>query len=69
MGDIRNTYRIVVKVSGRRRPPRQGQVRATEMGLREIRLKVSNLTGFLLYEYIYKSVKHNNVGVLIIFYY
>jgi len=52
VGDIRNTYRIVVEVSERRRPPRQGQVHATEMGLREIRLEVSNLTGFLLSRFI-----------------
>ena len=45
VGDIRNTYRIIVEVSERRRPPRHRQVRAAAIGLREIRLEVSNLTG------------------------
>jgi hypothetical protein len=50
VGDIGDAYRIVVEVSDRRRPPRDGQVRATEMGLREIRLGVSNLTGISVIE-------------------
>jgi hypothetical protein len=50
VGDIRNTYRIVDEVSERRRPPRHGQVRVTEMGLREIRLEVLNLTGISIVE-------------------
>jgi len=45
VGDIRNTYRIVVEASERRRPPRHRQVRAAAVGLREIRLEVSNFTG------------------------
>ena len=50
MGDIRNIYRVVVQVSERKRPPRHGQVRATEMGLIEIRLEFSNLTGISIIE-------------------
>lgn len=46
MGDIR----IVVEVSERRRPPKHGQVLATEMGLREIRLEVSHLMGISIVE-------------------
>jgi len=45
VGDIRNTYRIVVEASERRRSPRHRQVRAAAMGLREIRLEISNLMG------------------------
>ena len=45
MGDVRNIYRIAVEVSESRRPPRHRKVRAAAMGLRQIRLEVSNLKG------------------------
>jgi hypothetical protein len=40
VGDIINIYRIVVEMSERRKPPRHGKLRATKMGLGEIRLEV-----------------------------